>query len=175
MFSFRLTSSLLLALLLASVAAKPAIEYSEPPATCPVTTPPSPAFVPPPPYPSHIAADQFWFGGEKLWTALPTNGTWTDLPHYRPTDTAFRQKLFWWSKGYDWHAENPPRLTVTGKRLDGLAPLLETDEHANNGWTTDRDHPFMVIGIDIPTAGCWQITGEHKGARLTFVVWVPAN
>ncbi len=32
--------------------------------------------------------------------------------------------------------------------------------------------PFMVIGVDIPTLGCWEITGQSAGAILRFVVWV---
>jgi hypothetical protein len=52
------------------------------------------------------------------------------------------------------------------------APPLTTDEHANNGWTDDSHHPFMVAEIFIPTHGCSQITGDYKGDRLTFVVLV---
>lgn len=69
-------------------------------------------------------------------------------------------------------SDDPPNLTVTGRRLDAPAPPLKTDEHANNGWTNDSHHAFMVAGIFIPTLGCWQITGDYKGNRLTFVVLV---
>lgn len=139
------------------------------PESCPVTTPPAHPFVPPSPYPSQT--DGFWFGTDKLWTQLPTSGTWKGLPHYRPTDTAFRQKLFWWREGYNLHNYQPP-LKVTGKRLDSPAPPLATDEHANGSWTDDRDHPFIVSGIDIPTLGCWKITGRFEDAELSFVIWV---
>jgi hypothetical protein len=30
----------------------------------------------------------------------------------------------------------------------------------------------MVAGIFLPTLGCWQITGDYKGEKLTFVVLV---
>jgi hypothetical protein len=63
-------------------------------------------------------------------------------------------------------------LKVSGKRLDSSAPPLATDEHANTGWKDDPNHPFIVTGIDIPTLGCWQITGRFKDAELSFVVWV---
>ena len=142
------------------------------PGSCLVTQPPSQPFVPPSPYPSESNPEGFWFGSEKLWILLPTDGTWNHLGHYRPTDTAFRQKLFWWRQGYDWRTENPPKLMVTGKRLDSSAPPLSTDDHANAGWRSDRNHAFMVTGIDIPTLGCWQITGDYKGDKLTFVMWV---
>ena len=140
--------------------------------SCPVTKPSLMAFIPPSPYPTEGSAGSFWFGTEKLWTILPADGTWKGLPHYEDTDPAFRNKLFWWHAGYDWRTDDPPNLTVTGRRLDASAPPLTTDEHANNGWTDDSHHPFMVAGIFIPTLGCWAITGDYKGDRLTFVVLV---
>jgi len=30
----------------------------------------------------------------------------------------------------------------------------------------------MLTGIDTPTVGCWKITGDYKGEKLSFVVWV---
>jgi hypothetical protein len=141
----------------------------EPPDSCPVTKPSQPPFLPPAPYPSDGLV---WIGSPKLWTDIPRNGTWRGLPHYTPEDTRFRQKLFWWSQGYDWRSENPPELTITGKRLDGSAPPLSTDPHANAGWTNDRNHAFIVAGIFIPTLGCWKITGHYRGEELSYVVWV---
>jgi hypothetical protein len=94
------------------------------------------------------------------------------LPHYTPEDSRYRQKVFWWSERFAWHTENPPDLTITGQRLDGYSLPLSTDPHANAGWTNDRNHPFMVDGIFIPTLGCWKITGHYKGEELSYVVWV---
>jgi hypothetical protein len=157
-----------------------------PSGSCPVTKPPLMAFIPPSPYPTEQPADSFWFGTENLWTNLLMDGIWKGLPvwsaaeqaeneeddSHRPIEPAFRNKLFWWHEGYDWRTDDPPNLTVTGKRLDAPAPPLRTDGHANNGWTTDSHHPFMVDGIFLPTLGCWQITGDYKGDRLSFVVLV---
>ena len=140
--------------------------------SCPATMPPLMSFLPPSPYPTELPSGSFWFGTENLWTTLPMDGTWKGLLHYRPADSAFRNKLFWWHEGYDWRTENAPNLTVTGRRLDAPAPPLATDEHANAGWTNDQNHAFMVAGIFIPTPGCWQITGDYNGERLTFVVSV---
>jgi hypothetical protein len=125
--------------------------------------------VPPAPYPS---AGAFWIGNENLWTNIPSDGVWNGLGHYAPGDSRFRQKLFWWHQGYDSRFENPPELKVTGARLDGPAPPFEMDEHANAGWKNDRDHPFMVVGVFIPTVGCWKVTGNYKGEELSYVVWV---
>jgi hypothetical protein len=30
----------------------------------------------------------------------------------------------------------------------------------------------MVVGIFIPTVGCWKIKGRYNGAELSYVVWV---
>jgi hypothetical protein len=30
----------------------------------------------------------------------------------------------------------------------------------------------MLVGIGLPTAGCWEITGHLKGTQLSFVVRV---
>ena len=126
------------------------------PKSCPITKPPSQPFVPPSPYPGDPGEDRFWFGTEKLWTHLFVDGTWRGLR----TNSGYGDKVFWWRQGYSWRTENPPKLTVTARRLDSPATPLVTDEHANAGWTSDRDHPFIVTGIDIPTVGCWQITGD---------------
>jgi hypothetical protein len=137
------------------------------PSTCPVTRPSEHPFVPPAPYPS---AGAFWIGSEKLWTNITAGGIWSSLPHYTPDDPRFRQKLFRWHEGYDWRKENPPELTVRGIRLDAAAPPIDMDEHANNAGISDA--VAMVVGIFIPTVGCWQITGEYHGEELTYVVWV---
>lgn len=139
------------------------------PESCPVTKPSDRPFVPPAPYPS---AGAFWIGSEKLWTNIAADGVWNGLPHYTPEDSRFRQKLFWWHQGYDWRNENSPELRVSGTRLDAPAPPIEMDAHANAGWTNDRDHPFMVVGIFIPTVGCWKVTGSYRGEELSYVVWV---
>jgi len=30
----------------------------------------------------------------------------------------------------------------------------------------------MLAGVYVPTLGCWEITGEYRGEKLSFVVWV---
>ena len=171
-----------LVVITAGVALSPAVFPSTPPthpqspnlsdeipSACPVTKPLEHPFIPPAPYPS---AGAFSMGNEKLWTNIPPDGAWLGLSHYTPDDPRFRQKLFWWSNGYDWRIENRPQLTVRGQRLDASASFVTTDEDVSHGWTNDRDHAFMVVGIFIPTVGCWKITGEYKGEELSYVVWI---
>jgi len=142
--------------------------------TCPVTKSYlTSLFVPPSPYPAKAPTGLFWFGSDRLWTALPVNGTWKGLPHYTPSDPTFRQKLFFYRQGYDWHTDPPSRLTATGKRLDAAAPPLLSDR-ANNGWVRP-DQPFIVTGINLPTLGCWEITARYQDDDLSFVIWVDVN
>ena len=138
------------------------------PQSCPVTKPyQSSLFVPPSPYESSAGAGSFWFGTDRLWTGLPANGTWRGLGHYTPNDPTFRQKMQWWRQGYDWHTEPKPKLKVTGKRLDATAPPLIAE--ANN---VIGPPPSMMVGINFPTLGCWEITGRYEDDELTFVVWL---
>jgi hypothetical protein len=142
------------------------------PPTCPITQPPLQEFVPPAPYPTKIAPDAFWLGSEKLWTGLSKNGTWRGYWGTEPDSGVRRkiyfEKVFWWRRGYDWRLENPPQLKVSGRRLDAPAALFVSNR-ANPAFLKN---PAMLTGIDPPTSGCWEITGNYKGDKLSFVVWV---
>jgi hypothetical protein len=139
------------------------------PESCLVTKPSDRPFIPPPPYPVKRSKDYFWFGTDRLWTSLPVKGTWGRLGHYEPDDPTFRQKLFFWRQGYDWHTEPRPNLKVVGRRLDApAAPLLA--DRANN---VTSEPAAMVVGINFPTTGCWEITGHFENDEVTFVVWIP--
>jgi hypothetical protein len=139
-------------------------------AGCPVTPASSPAFIPPAPYPPNPPSDSFWFGTEKLWTLLRADGTWQNLPH---SDSGYGQKLFWWRDGYNWTAEPQPKLIVTAKKLNVSAPVVSAPR-ASNGYRQEDWKSFMVVGIDIPTGGCWEITGRYGKDELKFVVRVVA-
>jgi len=68
-------------------------------------------------------------------------------------------------------AEPYPKLKITGKRLDSSAPPVLLADHASNG-CQEPEQPFMVVGINLPTLGCWEITGQYHDAQVTYVVWV---
>jgi hypothetical protein len=101
----------------------------------------------------------FWYGSDGLWTWLEADGT------ARRAD-----KSFWWRKGYDWRTETSPSLLVTGRRLDAAAPAVRSSD-ATNGFREDIG-AFMLIGLDFPAGGCWEVTGHYRGQRLRFVVRV---
>jgi len=139
----------------------------DPPVSCPITQPPSPAFTPPSPYANLGFAGEFWYGSNSLWTAVRQNGVWDALPH---NPQGYTQKVFWWREGYVWNEEPEPSLTVTGERLDAPAPPLHASK-ATNASASDIGSA-MLVGVDLPTLGCWKITGEYANTELSFVVWV---
>src|SRR3972149_5668775 len=99
---------------------------SIPSADCPLTVPGTLSFEAPAPFPPTAPfQSHFWFGSENLWTALPDDGSWSDLPH---NPNGYTQKIFWWSALYSLKDELEPDLAVTGKRLDGEAPPLNVSK-----------------------------------------------
>src|SRR6266508_690609 len=139
----------------------------DPPPSCPITVPQNPPFVPPSPYDSMGFKGEFWYGSNSLWTAVRQNGIWEALPH---NPEGYTQKVFWWRDGYVWTEEPQPALTVTGERLDAPAPPLHASE-ATNAYAGDIGSA-MLVGVDMPTLGCWKITGKYADTELSFVVWV---
>ena len=139
----------------------------DPPASCPITQPPDVAFIPPAPYDSLGFDGEFWYGSSSLWTAVRQNGTWEALPH---NPQGYTQKVFWWREGYIWNEEPEPELIVSGERLDAAAPPLLASE-ATNAYAADIGSA-MLVGVDLPTLGCWKITGKYSDSELSFVVWV---
>ena len=145
----------------------PEVVPHDPPANCPLTVPQNPPFTPPAPYDSLGFEGEFWYGSNSLWTAVRENGTWEALPH---NPEGYTQKVFWWRDGYVWTEEPEPALTVTAERLDAPSPLIHAS-NATNASASDIGSA-MLVGIDLPTHGCWKITGKYGDAELSFVVWV---
>jgi len=136
-----------------------------PPENCPVTRPPQPRFVPPEPWPERPPdAGEFWHGSDDLWTALPGDGVWAQL--------ARGDKVFWWRQGFDGSIEYRPALGMTARRLDGPAPAARSDPPATNAYHPSF-HWAMLTGFEVPTPGCWEMTGRYDGHELTFITWVP--
>lgn len=68
--------------------------------------------------------------------------------------------------GYDAHEDPNPGLTISAVRLDGLAPPMEIENATNargNGWDA------MLVGMEFPTEGCWEILGTYSGAQNPIV------
>lgn len=136
-------------------------------AECPVTIASAQPFVPPPPWSRAAPSGEFWWGDDKLWTVLPNDGIWKGLPH---NPNGYTQKLPWWNKDFKWVEEPLPALKVTGRRLDANAPPLLVSG-ANSGYEGTYKS-FMMVGVDFPTGGCWQITGKYHDKETSYVVRV---
>lgn len=135
---------------------------------CTVTRP-NPPFAAPSPYPSSPPDDRYaWFGTPQLWSMLELDGEVWDA-----TSASFPVlvKTFWWSS--DWagmREEQEPAITVVATRLDG--PGTVTTDHATNAAAESLGGEAMLVGIEFPTPGCWQLTAQYRGAALSYVVWI---
>ncbi|HEV2381870.1 MAG TPA: hypothetical protein VG206_19035 [Terriglobia bacterium] len=63
-----------------------------------------------------------------------------------------------------------PRLFVNAVRVDRYAPVVSGLYPATNALI--GDFGSMLSGIDLPTPGCWEITGRYGSDSLSFVVFV---
>ncbi len=131
------------------------------PETCAVTVAAPPTFVTP--HPSERG--RFWYGSEVLALKLWTDGWW----HGSPTQN-YRNKVFWYSAGYDGSVEGIPDLTVTGRQLDADNETAIVSRPTNAKF--ELGTWAMLVLVDFPSAGCWEVTGIYGGQSLTFVVLV---
>lgn len=133
---------------------------------CSVTRP-DPVFVAPSPYPAAAPAlyESEWFGSEALWTMLDRDGEmWSAGAIHVGV------KTFWWSLDWSGTRDEPePAITVVGTRLDGQGSFS-----SGPGTNAAREDfgEAMLVGVQIPTAGCWQITANYREATLSYVVLV---
>jgi hypothetical protein len=134
---------------------------------CPVTRAAAPPFRPPPPFPAAVAPSDFWFGTEALWTILPVDGVWRRLP--QPT-SGYVQKMAWFSNLYNSRSEPRPAIAVVGRRLDNPAPPLTVLNVSNAH--TETLPTVMTVQVNVPSLGCWEITGKYREHKLLFVVLV---
>jgi hypothetical protein len=155
-----IASVLTLSLSARSEAALPPI-----PDYCPVTLPADSRFVPPPPH-KDFGPDggKFWHGTDALFTDLYSDGRWRGISEASGT----RNKSAWFRKDAQWLDERPYQLVVTYKRLDADGPMFTVPRVTNAMLGTVA----MLIMLELPTQGCWQVTGNYKSDYLTFVVWV---
>ena len=150
------------------VAATEVVMPNASPNTCAVTRPSQPPFRPPPPYSRYAPSPgEFWYGTDMLWTAIPGTGEWSGLPQ---NEAGYTQKVFWWSKSYSSTGELEPQLSVTGRLLNAPAPPLNVSK-ATNAFAEDIQSAMLVV-VDFPMPGCWEIWGRYADTDLSFVIRV---
>jgi hypothetical protein len=136
---------------------------------CPVTKAPDPPFVPPLPYRAGTGNVRFLYGTPSLWSVV--------YPRWQMH--GFRgSKLPFFRQGYDSRNERNPDLTVVARRLDGPSQTVRP-ARANMASVDGRiEGMFMVTGLEIPVAGCWEIAARYAPSpdeairTLTYTVWV---
>ena len=132
-------------------------------AHCPITKPTKPFH---PPIDAQLPETMAWYGNGILWTWLDRDGeVWEGLPR---TETGLTQKTFWWSSAFDVHREQQPEIYVIGSRIGPPGQF-------GSGPGTNASGDFgsaMLVGIDIPEEGCWNVTAHYRGTSLNYVVWV---
>ena len=114
-------------------------------------------------------------GTDKLYIVLPKSGEhwgWLTRDSLGPGKPKLTQKIFLGSVDFDYHKKEDYSLKVTGRRLDGDTPPFEVDRVTN---ALGEPRAAMLTGVYIPVPGCWEITGDYKGAKLSYVVWVYAD
>ena len=113
---------------------------------------------------------------------LGADGVWgTTAPGAR-----ISVKLAWWSSAFRPGTES--NLKVEIKNLGGGPMTARVSEPTNmylgslQGLSNSELEAAlyaadgslgkwrMLVGVDFPDPGCWQITGEYLGQKLTFVV-----
>ena len=144
------------------------------PASCHMTPRPATPFIPPAHYNlERLPDDYFWIGSEKLWTSAGERMVWGWVPHRPGHEQDLTAKVFWFRVGYSWHTDPVPKIKVTGRRLDGPAPLLMLPQGPATHAIIDKSGRGAILtGVYVPVPGCWEITGDYEGDKLSFVVWV---
>jgi hypothetical protein len=121
-----------------------------------------------------------WYGGEGLAVTLSEDGVWSTTAQ----GAAIAEKVFWWSSAFRLGTESSLKVEIknlmaapmtariskpTNAYLGELERLNESELYRVTG-SFEKDKWVMLVGIDFPDPGCWQITGEYLGQKLTFVV-----
>jgi hypothetical protein len=102
-------------------------------------------------------------GNGKLWTVLWPDGTVV----FRPGGSGFVLPDGALSMKWPWYRAVRGKLTIEGRRLDGVAPSLRAS--IPEGYS---DTGFQSTALVFPTEGCWEVTGRAGEASLTFVTRV---
>lgn len=139
--------------------------------TCPTTASSDhQQFIPPAPYRAVLERGRFWYGSEKLWTALSQDGHWGGA--YRADLKVYRNKLGLNRVGFDWRREHTPPVVVTAKRINqrtNVGAIIGDTAHG----VSDDTNSYIMTALDLPI-GCWQINAQYGNEPpLTFVLSVP--
>jgi hypothetical protein len=117
--------------------------------------------------PVSIDSSHAWYGGAALAALIPKNGVWNGMgPEHNYGD-----KFWWWRSGYDAKAESAPNLNISARLLDGRNTEIEVSD-ATSGFSSDPEVNWnsILIGMEFPSSGCWEITGMYDGVESLIIV-----
>ena len=123
-------------------------------------------------FPEPWPRSKSWYGSESLAVMLPENGIWpTTVPGNR-----LAVKLFWYSKEFQATADlgfDGGEHLGFNARIRRLDPGPNDAKISSPNWAGLGglgDNWTILTGIDFPSPGCWEITGEYRDQSLSFVV-----
>ena len=108
-----------------------------------------------------VPAGFVWVGSPRLAAKIPESGHWTGMG----PDRDYFDKWWWWREGYRATEEPDPELIITAVRLDATSrPILiqNATSAVGPGWEA------MLVGMEFPTSGCWEVVGTYGDQELRF-------
>lgn len=109
-----------------------------------------------------------WVGSRELAAMIPSDGHWQGIGPGRD----YFDKWWWWRDGYDAREEAEPALVITATRLDRSIPPVVIDDATSGFGPADESGPgwsAMLVGMEFPAAGCWEVIGKYEDRELRFV------
>ena len=106
-----------------------------------------------------------WHGNENLAALIPADGRWIGMG----ASYNYRDKFWWWQKGFSARVHPDSALNVSATKLDGSGVQFEAPK-ATSGYDPNWD--AMLVLMEFPSPGCWQVTGVYKGSKLTVTLEV---
>ena len=119
---------------------------------------------------------------EPVWVKPPEDAAVEGSPEYGYYFVNQDRSIWasaWWTEAEDYHLRASEEgikvgwfrpagaaLEITGQRVDGQAPPLDT--HVPCCYPTR----FQATGLIFPTEGCWEVTAKAADSELSFVVSV---
>ena len=106
------------------------------------------------------------YGQPALWATIPRSGS---LSSSTSTTGGRSIRTFWYSDRWSMRDEPSPSISVSAGRLGG------GDSVTGSGAVGAHSRELgdsMIVALDLPSGGCWQITGAYRDRSLSYVVWV---
>lgn len=109
-----------------------------------------------------------WYGSPKLAAMIPWDGQWLGMG----AEHNFRNKFWWWREEYRANSNWERQLTLSVRNMENGHVFTAGD--ATNARTGSDDYNWhsMLLALEFPAAGCWEITGRFADDTLVIVVQV---